>query len=164
MGTDPRFVNAQDFHLQADSPTIDAGASGGAPAVDFEGRTRVGAPDIGAYEFGAAPRPRLDVDVEELGGTGSVSSSPAGIACGTTCEAAFDEHTAVTLSAATAPGSRFAGWSGACSGTGVCTVTLDMAARVTAAFSRLAAKPLPKPLPKCKKGQKSTAKHRCRHV
>jgi len=40
-----------------------------------------GKPDIGAYEYGAAARPHLDVQVEELAGTGTVSSSPAGIAC-----------------------------------------------------------------------------------
>ena len=34
----------------AGSPAIDGGTSTGAPAVDLEGRPRVGQPDIGAYE------------------------------------------------------------------------------------------------------------------
>jgi hypothetical protein len=164
MGIDPRFVSAQDFHLQPGSPAINAGTSDRAPAVDFEDRVRVGAPDIGAYEFGAAPRPQLDVLLEELGGAGSVTSTPAGIACERTCEAAFDSSTAVTLTAAPAAGSRFAGWSGPCSGTGACTLTLAAAATVTATFASPAANPAPKLAPKCKKGQTSTAKHRCRHA
>jgi hypothetical protein len=163
MGIDPRFVSAQDFHLQPGSPATDAGTSNGAPTFDFENRARVGAPDIGAYEFGGAPRPRLDVLLEELGGTGTVTSSPAGIACERTCAAAFDSNAAVTLTAAPVPGSRFAGWSGPCSGTGACTLTLAAAARVTATFSPAAAKPARKLAPKCKKGQKSSAKHPCRH-
>jgi secreted trypsin-like serine protease len=67
-------------------------------------------------------------------GSGTVTSSPSGIACGSTCAAAFTSGTSVTLSAAPASGSTFAGWSGACSGTGACTVTMDQARTVTAAF------------------------------
>ena len=37
--------------LQADSPCIDAGTADGAPANDILGHPRVGAPDIGTYEF-----------------------------------------------------------------------------------------------------------------
>jgi hypothetical protein len=163
MGVDPRFVSAQDLHLQAGSSAIDAGTSNGAPTFDFEDRARVGAPDIGAYEFGAPPRPRLAVLLEALGGVGTVISSPTGIACEMTCEAAFDTHTAVTLTAAPASGSRFAGWSGACSGTGACTLTLTAAATVSATFTpRSAARPAPKLAAKCNKGQRSSKRKPCR--
>ncbi|NOZ05933.1 MAG: right-handed parallel beta-helix repeat-containing protein [Chloroflexi bacterium] len=37
--------------LTAGSPAIDAGASVGAPAIDFEGHPRDATPDIGAYEY-----------------------------------------------------------------------------------------------------------------
>ena len=47
------------------------------------------------------------------GGTGTVTSSPVGINCGVTCEAAFDFGTEVTLTATPTGGSTFAGWSGA---------------------------------------------------
>lgn len=68
-------------------------------------------------------------------GTGAVTSSPAGIDCGTTCSDSFASGTAVTLRAAPAAGSTFAGWSGACSGTGSCSVTLSADASATATFN-----------------------------
>ena len=85
----------------------------------------------------AAPQVELDVS---LGGTGSglVTSNPAGIACGTTCSARFSAGAPVTLSASAAGGSSFAGWSGACSGTGSCTVTLTSNTTVGAVFNSLA--------------------------
>jgi hypothetical protein len=68
-------------------------------------------------------------------GSGSVSSSPAGISCGSTCTATFLEPTQVQLTATPASGSTFAGWSGACSGTGSCIVTMLEARNVTATFN-----------------------------
>jgi len=68
-------------------------------------------------------------------GTGAVSSSPSGINCGAACYTFFTANTVVTLSAAVATGSTFAGWSGACSGTGQCVVTMSAAQSVTATFS-----------------------------
>ena len=68
-------------------------------------------------------------------GAGTVTSTPAGIDCGATCAATFKEGTSVTLTATPASGSTFAGWSGACAGTGGCTVTLDAAKSVTANFN-----------------------------
>jgi hypothetical protein len=69
-------------------------------------------------------------------GTGTVTSTPAGIYCGATCSAAFDQGSTVTLTASTRPGDgTFAGWSGGdCSGTDPCTVTMDAAKTVTATF------------------------------
>ena len=69
-------------------------------------------------------------------GTGTVTSNPSGIACGSTCSAPFDAGTLVTLTATAAAGSTFAGWSGGgCTGTGACTVTINAAASVTATFN-----------------------------
>ncbi len=70
-------------------------------------------------------------------GVGAVISSPTGINCGSTCSATFDQNTSVTLTASPASGSAFAGWSGACSGTGKCTVTLTNSTAVTATFNLL---------------------------
>ncbi len=70
-------------------------------------------------------------------GGGTVTSSPAGIDCGQACSVGFGVGTKVTLTATAAAGSRFAGFSGACTGTGSCRVTLDQAREVTAAFEKV---------------------------
>ena len=68
-------------------------------------------------------------------GSGTVTSSPSGINCGSTCTANYASGTSVTLTAAPASGSTFAGWSGACTGTGTCTVSMTAARNVTATFN-----------------------------
>ncbi|MEN9681417.1 MAG: hypothetical protein RLZZ627_1310 [Pseudomonadota bacterium] len=67
-------------------------------------------------------------------GSGSVSSSPLGISCGTTCQFNFNAGTTVTLTATPAAKKRFKGWSGACSGTGSCSVSMTAAKKVGATF------------------------------
>ena len=70
-------------------------------------------------------------------GAGTVSSSPAGIDCGSTCTAQFTAGTSVTLTAAAAPGSNFTGWGGACAGSATtCTVSMTEARSVNAEFSQ----------------------------
>ena len=77
-------------------------------------------------------------------GSGTVTSSPAGIECGATCSNRFDAGTTVTLNAAPAAGSSFAGWSGGCTGTATCTVALpsnpasNTTVAVTATFNSTA--------------------------
>jgi uncharacterized repeat protein (TIGR01451 family) len=68
-------------------------------------------------------------------GAGAATSQPAGIDCGSQCSATFDYGTVVTLTAVPGTGSSFAGWSGDCTGTGDCVVTLDGAKNVTALFT-----------------------------
>src|SRR5262249_19007693 len=58
-------------------------------------------------------------------GTGTVTSNPSGISCGTVCSANFVAGSTVALTAAAAGGSTFAGWSGACNGTGPCTILMN---------------------------------------
>jgi len=70
-------------------------------------------------------------------GSGTVASSPSGINCGSTCSANYNNGTSVTLTATASSGSTFTGWSGACTGTGACTVTMDAAKSVSAAFGVL---------------------------
>jgi hypothetical protein len=67
-------------------------------------------------------------------GAGTVTSSPAGIDCGPDCTESYAEGTLVTLSATPDASSTFAGWSGACAGTGACEVAMTADASVTAAF------------------------------
>jgi len=68
-------------------------------------------------------------------GSGSVTSTPAGIVCGDDCSESYDYGTVVTLTATANTGSTFTGWGGACSGTADCVVTMDAAKSVTATFT-----------------------------
>ena len=70
-----------------------------------------------------------------IAGSGSVTSSPVGIDCGSVCSTAFRANSQVTLTAAASSGNSFAGWSGACTGTSnTCAVTMSAARNVVASF------------------------------
>jgi endoglucanase len=84
----------------------------------------VGGPSTLTATFVRAP---LRVTVSVSGG-GRVTSSPAGIACPGACSTTF-RSTQARLTARAAKGWRFAGWSGACRGTGTCTVAAAGAVR-----------------------------------
>jgi len=108
------------------------------------GHTQTGGPDDAHavthnYWFGRArdaPGQGFALTVTKAGtGTGTVTSNPAGIDCGTNCAANYANGTVVTLTAAPAAGSVFSNWSGACTGAGSCTVTMDAAKSVTATFN-----------------------------
>ncbi len=89
--------------------------------------------------FTAVPQQTLTVNKAGTG-SGTVTSSPSGINCGSTCAAQFNQGTAVTLTASPTAGSTFTGWSGGgCSGTGTCQVTLSSDTTVTATFAALPA-------------------------
>jgi len=73
-------------------------------------------------------------------GAGNVDSADKRIACGNKCVAPYDNGQLVTLTAKSASGSTFGGWSGACAGLGAtCTVSavghVDVGAIFTAAVS-----------------------------
>ncbi|OHA09255.1 MAG: hypothetical protein A3B37_03525 [Candidatus Sungbacteria bacterium RIFCSPLOWO2_01_FULL_59_16] len=70
-------------------------------------------------------------------GSGTVTSSPAGINCGADCSETYSYGTAVTLTASPSAGSTFAGWLGDCSGIGSCNVTMTAARSVTATFNSI---------------------------
>jgi hypothetical protein len=68
-------------------------------------------------------------------GSGTVTSTPAGINCGTQCSAILADGDSVSLAATPVAGSVFAGWSGDCTGTGACRVGMTAARSVTATFT-----------------------------
>jgi uncharacterized repeat protein (TIGR02543 family) len=77
------------------------------------------------------PHESLDVSVS---GSGRVTSEPRGIDCPAACSTRLPQGAPVTLTPAPAENWVFAGWSGACSGTGACNVRMDAAKAVTATF------------------------------
>jgi RHS repeat-associated protein len=87
--------------------------------------------------FAVAQATKVTLSIAKTGqGTGTVVSTPAGIDCGSTCSAAFDPNTLITLTATSAAGSQFENWSGDCTGTdNTCVVTLSQALSVQADFS-----------------------------
>jgi hypothetical protein len=68
-------------------------------------------------------------------GAGTVTSTPAGINCGSACSANFATGSSVTLTAVAASGSTFVGWSGSCTGVGGCTLAMTASRTVTAVFN-----------------------------
>ena len=82
-----------------------------------------------------SPKPStFQLSVSETPG-GTVTSTPAGINCGSTCAASFNSGSTVTLSATPSTGDSFAGWSGSCSGSSAtCTLTMNGTMSVAASF------------------------------
>src|SRR5262249_2964144 len=100
----------------------------GACSVTIGGRIDVTARFRRLPTVGAAVRGR---------GTGRITSSPAGIDCGNTCRGTFAFATPLTLTASAARGSVFTGWTGDCTGTAPCMLTLTGAITTTASFDLL---------------------------
>ena len=74
------------------------------------------------------------------GGSGAVSITPPGATCANapgdsqSCNYTYTETTMVTLSAVPAADSTFAGWTGSCSGTGPCQISVNSLFSVQAMF------------------------------
>ena len=66
---------------------------------------------------------------------GRVTSTPGGITCGTDCDEVYPAGTMVTLAQSVGNEATFTGWSGACTGTGACTVAINAAQTVDARFT-----------------------------
>ncbi|OAQ20917.1 InlB B-repeat-containing protein [Thermosulfurimonas dismutans] len=70
-------------------------------------------------------------------GSGTITSSPSGINCGSTCSASFDRGITVRLTAFPNIDSIFTGWGGDCAGCGsnaTCSVVMDGAKSCSAQF------------------------------
>lgn len=79
--------------------------------------------------------------VGTVNGSGTVTSSPSGISCGSVCAANVTNGASITLTATPASGSTFTGWSGDCSGTGTCTLTMNSDRSAVANFLGTATPP-----------------------
>ena len=67
-------------------------------------------------------------------GDGTVTSNPAGISCPGNCTEDYSAGQNVTLTATPDAGGTFLGWSGDCTGTSACVVSMTQARNVTATF------------------------------
>ncbi len=70
-----------------------------------------------------------------IAGTGSVESDVPGVDCSASCTTEWDAGAVVELEALPRPGQRFVRWSGACTGSLACLVTLSAATSVNALFA-----------------------------
>jgi Divergent InlB B-repeat domain len=136
------------------SPVIDAGDALGVSddqrgeprPFDFSGLANApggDGSDIGAYEWqGCAGQTSPlqachTVTVVPAGtGAGTVTDSRV-ISCPSTCTGSYVQGTALSLTATPSTGSVFSGWSGDCTGTADCGVTVDSDKAITATFSQL---------------------------
>jgi hypothetical protein len=141
-GTACRVAQCTATFASGTAVTIAAAPDNGASFVGFTGdcsgatcSLTMNADHSVGGSFSHVPSPpgkvRLTVHVE---GSGSATSTPAGIDCGATCSALFDTGTSVTLRATAAAGSHFVGWGAGCSGPGACAFTIGNDTDVNAKF------------------------------
>jgi len=125
-------------------PSVAVAPSGAATAVwaqsNSGGSTRI------IQTVSSSPT-TYDLNIAKSGdGSGTITSAPAGISCGSNCSAAFELSSSVTLTATAEKGSSFGGWGGACSGSSTtCTVTILGNRSATATFTKDAPGPGPTP-------------------
>jgi uncharacterized repeat protein (TIGR02543 family) len=118
-------IGATSVHLEADGTTM----------VLYDHFACREAAESDAWKIGEELTPRLTVTVEG-DAKGTVTSSPAGIDCGSDCTETYASGTGVTLTAHPEGSAAFAGWSGACTGSApTCTLTMDRSRSVTATFT-----------------------------
>lgn len=102
-----------------------------APVAGLSGATAVSAGDLNSLALTGGSQ-ALSV-VLTGAGAGTVGG-PAGIICGTSCSARYPQGQVEILRAEPAAGNAFAGWTGACTGTGTCQVRMDADRSVSATF------------------------------
>ena len=118
----------------ADSFGWSASISGDVALVGAHGNDDAGSSSGSAYVFTIGHA----LTITKAGtGDGRVTSAPVGIDCDVDCIEPYDTGTMVTLTASRDGTSTFDGWSGDCTGTGTCVVTMDGPKSVTATFTRL---------------------------
>jgi hypothetical protein len=94
------------------------------------------APARGFQEFFATKAVQAVLTVVVAGtGSGRVHTNSTKISCPGTCSATYNPGSIATLNAEPAPGSTFAGWGGACAGTGKCNLAMNSNKTVTATFT-----------------------------
>lgn len=129
---------------------VDCDRQGFAPHVSLEctlppgssGATQVrvyaGGQPSNAYPFVYDANPIMVLLQKTGSGTGSINSVPAGLDCDVGCllrDNLYPAGTALTLTATAAPGSKFSGWQGPCTGSSIdCQFNLNVDTVVNAQF------------------------------
>lgn len=133
---------SHDLHLASSAlAAIDTGTNlaAGTCNDDFDGELRPNSTrDIGADEVDPLPPgTTYSLTVTKSGdGGGTVTSSPAGIDCGSDCSESFAVYSSVTLTAVAGSNSQFLYWSGSgCSGRGDCIIAMDQDHEINAHYS-----------------------------
>ncbi len=115
----------------------EAGASsGGSSGLGGSGGDAGGGPESSGGGGAGSALPTAFTLTVSVNGEGRVTSTPAGIECGSTCEATFPPGTQVVLDVKE-EGGVLSGWSGACSGSSACSLSLDADVDVAAIFEPL---------------------------
>jgi PKD repeat protein len=117
--------------------TVTGGAALGARTVTVTNPDGQSVTSVSGILTITSSGPTFNLNVSKTGlGTGTITSSPAGIDCGATCSASFSSNAVVQLSATAGSNSAFTGWSGAASGSASpVMVTMLSNMVVTANFS-----------------------------
>lgn len=101
------------------------------PVSGLSGVSGISANDYTSY---AIVGPSQTLSVALAGAGAGTVGGPTGVLCSANCAARFPQGQVETLKAIPAPGSGFAGFSGPCTGTATCQVTLGADQTVTATF------------------------------
>ena len=133
---------------------VSAQVSGLSPQTTYHFQLRVNNRNVGTlgsdktFTTGGAPPPPTSytLTVHEGGnGSGTVTSNPSGISCGSICSYDYLSGTTITLTATPARGSVFRGWAGACSGSAKsCSLTMNQVQETNVVFAPQVACVVPK--------------------
>ena len=121
--------------LEAYSPALaltPSGPTAGVPTVAWLDARDPGSAQVLLRQFFVGATFPLTINVS---GDGSLASTPIGVECASgQCVTDFPSGTSVTLVPQGGPAGVFGAWSGACSGSGACTVAMTAARSVNASF------------------------------
>lgn len=137
------FTRSRTTWTQAGSKLVGVGGTpdasqGSSVALSGDGNTSLlGGPEDNVGTGAAWVFVAMRALTVSLAGSGAGKVSGAGISCPHTCSKRYPAGQAVRLTATATPGSKFAGWGGACAGTRRCHLTITAREAITATFDRL---------------------------
>ena len=127
--------------------------AGSVASLVTAGTCTITADQGGNANYLAAPQVSRSLTVTPATATLTVTATPNGLGsvsfngqtCLNTCIGTYNVGSVVALTATPSPNYSFSGWSGACTGTGACSVSMTGNLSVTATFATTAAPASPRP-------------------